>query len=1045
MSENEQMLQFAKTGTPQEVIDLIEKQYANSNQKGRIFIQIGSTLFNHSYYSLAISVWDRALNYCGKIDRVAEAACHLNIGSGFVNLGNLAKAITHFEKALSIAKENQDQKTELDCYNGLGVIYHSLSDFSRATQNYEKSLKLAEDLEDLTGQANGYTNLGALCHNASNYDKAIAYQKKSLEIALKTSDKLGECRCLINLGNSHGASGNVAEAINCYEKALTIAQETKNPELESLSINNLGCAFGRLGDFSKSIIYHEKALVIASAIGNKNRIAQCNLDLANTYLDKKDFSKAITYFEKGLTVARELGNRAIESECCSGLSAAHGGLGDKAKALNFSDSALKTSNETLEGEAEYEVRSCCSLANDCYLNGEFWKAITYYEKALAMTQDWQFYEIPMCHLGLGNVYFSLGDYSQALSNYSKALKESSEALDNSLESTCHMNLGDTYNGLCNFIKAIPCFEKGLTKAKKIGDTATESRCYNGLGYAHFYQKNFSEAVNFYKQALAIAESIADRHLESKIYVNLGAVCESLNDCTSAQAYYERAIQRASEISDVNSERIAYALLGKLISESNPIVAYDCCKKSITLGESISGGLIEEKQIATFNALASEAYKTIVPLCLKLGKENEAFWYVESSKSRAFLNLLSATKIQPTVELRSELQPLIMEETKCLEKIRAIQTRYLNKSSVYAEPGETERLFYKLDEVYRKIGEYDPEYVYSRTGKPITIEQIKLMLSSLDRNVLLVEYFSTAEKTMIFAVSKNELHVKTVSLPETDIQRYVNNFRKEVVQYPNFRNIGQSWLDLSKYLIEPLKDLTKNDQLIYFVPYGILHYLPLHALEVNGEPLIKNHSVAYSPSASLLRFFLNKGTGAIKECSCFGVDYEEEAKCIADIFDRGFFKKKPNLGSIATKKEVPKKAKVDALHFSCHGIFSESDPLSSGIKLYDGILTAEEIYHMRLNNKLITLSACQTGISKRSQGDELTGLTRAFLYAGAGSVIVSLWSVDALSTKELMFEFYSLIKSGKNRATALQEAQKKIMKTYPHTYYWAPFILTGNFQ
>ncbi len=83
--------------------------------------------------------------------------------------------------------------------------------------------------------------------------------------------------------------------------------------------------------------------------------------------------------------------------------------------------------------------------------------------------------------------------------------------------------------------------------------------------------------------------------------------------------------------------------------------------------------------------------------------------------------------------------------------------------------------------------------------------------------------------------------------------------------------------------------------------------------------------------------------------------------------------------------------------------------------------------MRLNAELVTLSACQTGLNERSPGDELIGLTRAFLYAGASSVVVSLWSVDARSTQELMREFYKLLKNGVDKATALQEAQKKIMK------------------
>ena len=103
--------------------------------------------------------------------------------------------------------------------------------------------------------------------------------------------------------------------------------------------------------------------------------------------------------------------------------------------------------------------------------------------------------------------------------------------------------------------------------------------------------------------------------------------------------------------------------------------------------------------------------------------------------------------------------------------------------------------------------------------------------------------------------------------------------------------------------------------------------------------------------------------------------------------------------------------------------------------------------MRLNTELVTLSACETGYNQRSPGDELIGLTRAFLYAGAPSVIVTLWPVYGRSAQKLMLEFYRQLKNGANKATALQKAQIKVMETkkYSHPYFWAPFILVGNWK
>jgi len=137
---------------------------------------------------------------------------------------------------------------------------------------------------------------------------------------------------------------------------------------------------------------------------------------------------------------------------------------------------------------------------------------------------------------------------------------------------------------------------------------------------------------------------------------------------------------------------------------------------------------------------------------------------------------------------------------------------------------------------------------------------------------------------------------------------------------------------------------------------------------------------------------------------------------------------------------------DIIHFSCHGYFDDLDPLSSGVELHNKEkLTAREIFNMRLNAELVTLSACETGLNEIKPGGELIGLTRSLLYAGTPSVIVSLWIVDSTSTQELMLEFYRLLKNGKDKADALKEAQIKIMEKpeYSHPYYWAPFILVGD--
>ena len=418
---------------------------------------------------------------------------------------------------------------------------------------------------------------------------------------------------------------------------------------------------------------------------------------------------------------------------------------------------------------------------------------------------------------------------------------------------------------------------------------------------------------------------------------------------------------------------------------------------------------------------------------------------------AFLDILATTKINPSIESTKNIKLLLDKEEFYLAKLREIQTSYF-KLIPNKEAGSLGGIFKKLDQIYDEIAKFDPEYVSSRRAKPVSLREIQNILSSFGKDVLLVEYFVTEKEIFIFTVSSRDkkLRVKSILLDKETLFNHFKNYRNEVVLFPWFGSTGETWLDLGKYIIEPISDLLAVHNLICFVPHGILHAMPLHALELNGEPLIKNHPIAYSPSSSIMKFCSKKGKNKLQSAVSFGFSsnqdlnlktiIENTATSVAKLFKANAFN-----FELATKLNVLKEcANKDVVHFSCHGYFNPHDPLSSGIALHKGeILTAREIFQMRLKAEIVTIGACETGLNMINLSDEIVGLTRAFLYAGAHSIIGSLWSVDGSSTQELILEFYSLITKGYEKTTALQEATKKVMEKNPHPFYWAPFILIGK--
>jgi CHAT domain-containing protein len=161
------------------------------------------------------------------------------------------------------------------------------------------------------------------------------------------------------------------------------------------------------------------------------------------------------------------------------------------------------------------------------------------------------------------------------------------------------------------------------------------------------------------------------------------------------------------------------------------------------------------------------------------------------------------------------------------------------------------------------------------------------------------------------------------------------------------------------------------------------------------------------------------------------------------------------GPRATKRVLLREApRAGILHFACHGVFDDRDPLASALALTpegaeeDGLLRAYDVLQrVRLNADLVVMSGCETGLGEVTRHEGILGLTRAFQYAGARSVLVSLWQIPDRSTAVLMAEFYRQLRAGIPKDEALRRAQQALLRrgAYAHPYHWAAFVLTGDWK
>lgn len=266
----------------------------------------------------------------------------------------------------------------------------------------------------------------------------------------------------------------------------------------------------------------------------------------------------------------------------------------------------------------------------------------------------------------------------------------------------------------------------------------------------------------------------------------------------------------------------------------------------------------------------------------------------------------------------------------------------------------------------------------------------------------------------------------------------------------------AWSRLSELICQPLKEYLDTSARIIIVPYGLLHFLPLHLLLLDGSPLIEFCPVVYAPSASVLRFCQRRNPKRKNHKFCprtgivFGLDFEEEAEVVSRYFEKAEVLTRSN--TRITKERILSSCQAwDFVHFSAHGEFVANDPGNSGLVLPGTCkapkvshLTLRDVYQMKLDSYLVTLGACSSGLGDYMPGDELLGITRGFLYAGTPSVLASLWPVRNESTVLLMDRFYEhLLVGGLDKADALRESQLEVRRQFAAPGDWAGFILIGD--
>ena len=934
-------------------------------------------------------------------DKAGEGRSYCNLGNAYHSLGDFERAIQYHERHLKIAKEVGDKAGEGKSYCNLGNAYHSLGDFERAIQYHERHLKIAKEVGDKAGEGKSYSNLGIAYRTQGNFEKAIQHHERHLTISKEVGDKAGEGSSYGNLGSAYHSQGDFKRAIQYHKCHLTIAKEVGDKPGEGRSYGNLGNTYDRLGDLETAIRYHERSIKIAKELRDKAGEGKSYCNLGNAYHSLGDFERAIQYHESHLKIAKEVGDKAGEGKSYCNLGNAYDSLGDFERAIQYHERHLKIAKEV--GDKAGEGKGYCNL---------------------------------------GNAYHSLGDFKRAIQYHESDLKIAKEVGDKAGEGKSYCNLGNAYHSLGDFERAIQYHERHLKIAKEVGDKAGEGKGYCNLGNAYHSLGDFKRAIQYHEHHLKIAQEVGDKAGEGRSYCNLGNAYHRLEDFKTAIQYHERSLKISKEVGDKAEEGRSYYNLGNaywgLGDLERAVSLSRCC---VIIFDAIRANLrLRDDWKISYRDMQRNAYTCLWRLHLKQNQILDALLSAEQGRAQALNDLIcfryGSGGIQPGPHTpgNSDLE-------------------------VLASCAVSNTVFMAVDDKERKIFYW---FINSFQDIQLRSTEISNYGSFEDVNTFIGSLMNTASR----AFKRGVIECEDRSLDEPCAEELAKKRSGRGYFSPECSPKAALRM-LYDVIVEPIGDLINGNEII-FVPESSLWSVPFAALmDSESNYLCDSFRVRTIPSLTTLKLindypddFQYKKSALLVGDPCLeGVLFEERKLdplpcCREEVVIIGrILGADPLIGEEAKKDEVLRRLPSVALvHFAAHGrmetgeiaLAPRSTCSSQPFVEEDFILTMKDVLDIRIRARLVVLSCCHSGRGE-IKAEGVVGIARAFLGAGARSVLVSLWAIDDEATLVFMKHFYEELVTGKLASEALNQAMKSMKESeeFSDVKYWAPFVLIGD--
>jgi CHAT domain-containing protein/Tfp pilus assembly protein PilF len=897
-------------------------------------------------------------------------------------------------------------------------------------------------------------NMGDVSFNEHHYTEAIAHYTKMLEASRKLGiyrNRSMESEVSRKIADGYEMLGNYEEALKYVRQALTLDSVEKNVFNLIDDYRDEGNIRVYMGRYYMGIASLERSLALCEgmdqSLKNTHRllIADTYLSLAQLYAVMGRSTKALFYTEKALSIFLSAGEKRGVMESYLTLGTIYSDQGDILTSRKFIERSLALANEIGLGTSR-QYQLLASLESSM---GEYENAIRFQESALEEARKLGIVaQIIWAEIGMGDIYRDIGDLSHAEKYYNSAkeTRSSGSVTSGSLEASIGLRLGDP-SGANRFFSSQGSVQgKAISSLRMAEVMIQESKNDSALLLLNQAAGGFRTVRNV--QGLTNVQV-----LMSKLYIDQDK---------SARA--EKILDSALMITGYPEMRWrAFYQKGRMYEKTGQYdKAIESYRNSVSIIEKMRGNLTIDEFKSSFIESKRDVYDRLINLLEKNNDPAGAFQVSEQDRARSFYDILANRKIDFRGSKAGDLISIEQEKRIEMQKLsRLIQKGEAGDST--NDPVFRSEILHLRNELSKAQSEYEDilqelKLSNSSYNEVVSARLVNLpdLQHKLDLNTAALVYWISDNQIIIWLVTAKDVYATTVAIDSKSLSLLIEKTRKSIQS-----NIGdesdRGLAALYQYLIQPVETRLAGFTNLVIIPNGSLHFLPFQALrDRKGEYLVQRYNIIYEPSAGVYILCNERQAAkgsrflgfALSEVSVGGKaglpGTGEELKKILELFPDNL----SAFGAKGSETFVKKNAtKFNFIHFATHGSYNFNQPLYSCLLFPpseedDGRLNVYEVLEMNLNAKLVTLSACETGLGNLNRGDELIGLSRAFLFAGSSSVLVSLWAVADYQTSMLMTSFYSHLKDHTVQE-ALTLAQREVIKKFPQPLYCSPFILIGN--